>query len=344
MKRLIRQNLTALGLLMVFALPTDGQDQSGEHPSLRSLSALIGAAHYASKPIPIAAALVDDALLVDDVFVTSEGKLAVTLRNGGERTITAWSVDLVVGGDSGATAVTSYATDKYTGLLGQTPVEHSPLRPNDIRRVEYDLPAVSSVSAQQQRPAAPDRFERGDHSVVGVEVGAVVLDDGTVAGRDVRSVLGFVLDRYARAASLSRLIGRVESSERAGSLKQLLEESMESLEQEQQALATAIVAGPEPVTALDSQRQREVMLSQQWLRTVFRSAVRTLSRSEIEDLGLGAGLEPTEALRAISERPALLRLAVADAKSVFRAELELLRENMPAPLRDEIDGLGGPQR
>ena len=134
------------------------------------------------------------------------------------------------------------------GLLGQAPVEHSPLRPNDIRRVEYDLPAVSSVSPQQQRLAAPDRFERGDHSVVGVEVGAVVLDDGTVAGRDVRPVLGFVLDRYARAASLSRLIGRVESSERAGSLKQLLEGSLEFLEQGQQVLATAIVAGPEPVT------------------------------------------------------------------------------------------------
>ena len=54
-----------------------------------------------------------------------------------------------------------------------------------------------------------------------------MLDDGTVAGRDVRPVLGFVLDRYARAASLSRLIGRVESSERAGSLKQLLEGSLE---------------------------------------------------------------------------------------------------------------------
>ena len=344
MKRLIRRNLTALGLLMVFALPAYAQDQSAEHPSLRSLSALIDAAHYAPNPIPIAPALVDDALLIDDVFVTPEGKLAVTLRNGGERTITAWSVDVVVGGDSGATAVTSYATDKYTGLLGQAPVEHSALRPNDIRRVEYHLPAVSSVSPQQQRPAAPDRFERGDHSVVGVEVGAVVLDDGTVAGRDVRPVLGFVLDRYARAASLSRLIGRVESSERAGSLKQLLEDSLESLEQERQALATAIVAGPEPVTALDSQRQQEAMLSQQWLRAVFRSAVRTLSRSEIEDLGLGAGLEPTEALRAISVRPASLRLAVADAKSVFRAELELLRENMPAPLRDEIDGLGVPRR
>ena len=172
-----------------------------------------------------------------------------------------------------------------------------------------------------------------------------MLDDGTVAGRDVRPVLGFVLDRYARAASLSRLIGRVESSERAGSLKQLLEGSLEfSRTQEQQVLATAIVAGPEPVTPLDSQRQQEAMLSQQWLRAVFRSAVRTLSRSEIEDLGLGAGLEPTEALRAISVRPASLRLAVADAKSVFRAELELLRENMPAPLQDEIDDLGVPRR
>ena len=343
MKGSVRRNLCAFGLLALFTLPATAQDHGATHPSLRSLSALIDAAHYATNPIPIAPALAEGVLLIDEAFVTPEGQLAVTLRNGGTRTITAWAVDIVVGGDSGATAVTSSATDKYAGLLGLAPVEHSPLRPNDSRQVEYPLPTASGVAPQQQGLADSDRFERGDHSVVGVEVGAVVLDDGTVAGRDVRPVLGFVLDRYARAALLSRFLGRVESSERAGTLGQLLGDSLKSLEQEQQELATAIVAGTRSVTAMDSQRQQEAILTQQWLRAVLRAAVRTMSRSEIEDLG-GAGLEPTEALGVISARPALLRLAVANAKPSFQAELELLREHMPAPLRDEIDGLGVPQR
>ncbi len=333
----MNRNLVSLGLLALVALLANAQDPDSVVPvPLRSLLALIEA-QYASNPISVAPVLAEEALLVDDVFVTPQDKVQVTLRNGSQRTITAWSLDLVAGSDSGAARVSSFAVDKYTGLLApNAPTEYSPLRPNETRFVEYDLPVV------QQPDASGDT--RGNYSVVGVEVGAVVLDDGTVAGRDVRDVLGFVLDRYARAAALSRLLGRLASAERAGALDQLLEDSLNSLGREQQAVAAAILDGPGPITLLDSQRQQDSILTQQWLQSLLSVVVRRASPPELEELGLGAtrrrAPEFVDLLRTISgSRPEMLRSAIDDTRPAYEAELDLLRDNMPASLRAEIDGL-----
>ena len=335
------RNLVTIGLsapLALLVLLANAQDPDSVVPApLRSLPALIEA-QYASNPIPVAPALAEEALLIDDVFVTPQDKVEVTLRNGGERTITAWSLDFVVGSDSGANSVTSRAEDKFAGLQApNVPDEHSPLRPNDTRLVEYPLSVV------RHQDASADRFARGDYSAIGVEVGVVVFDDGSVAGRDVRAVLSLLLDRYARAAGLSRLLGRIRSAERAGTLQQLLEDGMESLEQEQQALAAAIVDGPGPVTLLDSLRRQDSMLTQQWMMSLFVFTVRNSSRSELEDLGFDATtsrtLEPADALGMLSSaHPAMLRTAVTGTTSMFQSELDLTLENLPAPLRDEIEG------
>ena len=334
----MNRNVVSLGLLAplaLVALLANAQYSDSVVPApLRSLSALVDA-QYTTNPIPVMPALAEEVLLIDDVFVSPQGKVEVTLRNGGERTITAWSLDFVVGSDSGANSVISRAEDKFAGL--QVPDEHSPLRPNDTRHVEYPLSVV------RHRDASADRFARGDYSAVGVEVGAVVLDDGTVAGRDVRPVLSLILDRYARAAALSRLLGRIRSAERAGTLQQLLEDGMESLEQEQQALAAAIVDGPGPVTLLDSLRRQDSMLTQQWMMSLFLFTVRNSSRSELKDLGFDAirsrTLEPAEALGMLSSaHPAMLRTAVEATTSMFQSELDLTVENLPAPLRADIEG------
>ena len=336
----MNRNLVSLGLLAPFALVAvlaNAQDPNSVVPvPLRSLPALIEA-QYASKPISVAPALAKEALLIDDVFVTPHDNVELTLRNGGERTITAWALDFVVGSGSGATRVSSFTVDKYTGLLAPgAPTEYSPLRPNDTRRVKHDLP----VARYKGSPADT----RGDYSVVGVEVGAVVFDDGTVAGRDVRSVLGLVLDRYGRAAALSRWLDRVDLATRSGKLQQLLEHSLESLKQEQQAVAAAIVDGPGPVTLLDSQRRQDSILTQQWLQSLFSVVVRRASPSELEDLGLGATRNGTpeivDLLRAMSSNPpATLRAAIDHTRLMYEAELDVLRANMPASLRAEIDGL-----
>ena len=336
----MNRNLVSLGLLAPLALVAllvnaQGPDSAVPGP-LRSLRALIEA-QYASNPISVAPVLAEEALLVDDVFVTPQDKVRVTLRNGGQRTITAWSLALVAGSDSGAARVSSFAVDKYTGLLApNAPAEYSPLRPNETRFVEHDLPVV------HQPDASGDA--RGNYSVVGVEVGAVILDDGTVAGRDVRDVLGFVLDRYARAAALSRLLDRVALAERAGELDQLLEDSLNSLAREQQAVAAAILDGPGPITLLDSQRQQDAILTQQWLQSLLSVVVRRASPPELEELGLGPtrrrAPEFLDLLRTISgSRPEMLRSAVDDTRPAYEAELDLLRDNMPASLRAEIDGL-----
>ena len=335
------RNLVSLGLLAplaLVALLANAQDSESVVPApLRSLSALIEA-QYTTNLIPVTPALAEGVLLIDDVLVTPQGKVEVTLRNEGERTITAWSLDFVVGSDSGASSVISRAEDKFAGLQApDVPAEHSPLRPNDIRLVEYPLSLV------RHRDASADRFARSDYSAVGVEVGAVVFDDGSVAGRDVRPVLSIVLDRYARAGALSRLLGRIRSAERAGTLQQLLEDGMESLEQEQRALAAAIVDGPGPVTLLDSLRGQDSMLTQQWMMSLFVFTVRNSSRSELEDLGFDATrsrtLEPAEALDLLGDaHPAMLRTAVEGTTPMFQAELDLTVENLPASLRDEIEG------
>lgn len=340
----INRNLPSLGLLAPLALAAQfavAQDLDGVVPApLRSLPALIDA-QYTTNLIEVTPALAERVLLIDDVFVTPQGEVEVTLRNGGEKTITAWSLDFVVGSDSGASSVIKRAEDKFAGLHApDVPAEHSPLRPNDTRLVEYPLSVV------RHRDASADRFARGDYSAVGVEVGAVVFDDGSVAGRDVRPVLGFLLDRYTRAAALSRLLGRVREAEREGKLQEFLEESLESVEQEKEALAAAIVEGPGPVTLLDSLRQQDSMLTQEWLMSLFVFTVRNSSRSELEDLGFDATrsrtLEPAEALDLLGDaHPAMLRTAVEGTSSLFQAELNLTVENLPASLRSEIEDATG---
>ena len=166
----MNRNLVSLWLLAplaLVALLANAQDSDSVVPApLRSLPALIKA-QYASNPISVTPALAEEALLIDDVFVTPQDKVEVTLRNGGERTITAWALDFVVGSDSGAAAVSSFAVDRYTGLLApNAPTEYSPLRPNDTLLVEHDLPVVRNQGA----PADT----RGDYSVVGVEVDPAV--------------------------------------------------------------------------------------------------------------------------------------------------------------------------
>lgn len=338
--RQVNRNMVSLGLLAplsLVALLANAQDSDSAEPApLRSLSALIEA-QYASNPISVAPALAEEVLLIDDVFMTPQDKLEVTLRNGGERAVTAWALDFVVGSGSGAARVSSFAVDKYAGLLApNAPTEYSPLRPNETRRVEHDLPAVRSQRARAET--------RADYSVVGVEVGAVVLDDGTVAGRDVRPVLNLVLDRYARAAALSRWLDRVGSAVQTGTLRQLLELSLQALEEEQHAIAAAIIDGPAPVTLLDSQRQQDSVLTQQWLQSVLGALVRRASPAELENLGAGAtgsrAPELVELLRAIIDRPpATLQAAIDDTTRMFEAELDLLRGNVPVSLRNEIDGL-----
>ncbi len=334
MTRQARRNLIALGLLALFALPAAAQDPSAAHPSLRSLAALIDAAHYETNPIPIAPAHADGALLIDDVFVTPQGNVEVTLRNGSVKTITAWSIDVTVGSDSGDSFTSSRGEDKYTGLLSpNAPTQHSPLSPGEQRVVEYRLPAG--------RGTFEAGVAQGDYSVLGAGVGAVVFDDGSVAGRDVRHVLGFVLSRYARAAALSRLLGQVDSALQAGTLQQFLEDSLDLLEQEKRAVAAAVVDGPGPVTTLDSQRQQESLLVQQWLRSVFLSAMRASSRSEKKSLGLEVGnpdVDPVEILRAISStRPAMLRSAIENTSSQYQSELGVAKANLPVALRAEIE-------
>ena len=334
-------NMVSLGLLAplsLVALLANAQAPESAVPApLRSLPALIDA-QYTTNLVPVTPELAEGVLLIDDVFVTPQGRVEVKLRNGGEKTITAWSLDFVVGSDSGASSVISRAEDKLAGVQApDLPAEHSPLRPNDTRLVEYPLSVV------RHRDASADRFARGDYSAVGVEVGAVVFDDGSVAGRDVRPVLSILLDRYARAAALSRLLGRVREAERAGRLQELLEENLESLDQEKEVLAAAIVDGPGPVTLLDSLRQQDSMLTQQWLMSLLVFTVRNSSRSELEDLGLDATrsrtLEPAEALDLLGHAdPAMLRTAVEGTSSVFQAELNLTVENLPASLRSEIEG------
>ena len=332
-KRTIPLNLGAVGLLVLFALPAAAQDPREAHPSLRSLSALIDAAHYATNPIPIVPRHADSALWIDDVFLTPQGNVEMTLHNGSAKAITAWSIDLTVGSDSGDSFTSSRGEDNYTGLLSpDVPTQHSPLRPGERRVVEY-------------RPASPGAFDagfaQGGHSVVGVDVGAVVFDDGSVAGRDVRSVLGFVLNRYARAAALSRLLGRVDAALQAGTLQEFLEDRLDLLEQEKQAVAAAIADGSGPVTILDSQRRQESLLAQQWLRSVFLNAMRTSSRSELESLGLEAGnrdVDYLEVLRAISStRPAMLRSATENSSSQYQLELGVAKANLPIALRPDID-------
>ncbi len=335
----------AVALLVgaVLALATSGVAQSTNRnavpPPLRSLTALIDTMH-ASGPVPVTPVLAESALLIDDVFANPQGSVEVTLRNEGERVITAWSIDLVTGSDSRVNAVVSQGSDMVGGLQDPyAPDEYSPLRPGHGRIVEFGL----SVARGQGTSA--DRFGHGGHSVVDARVGAVVFDDGSVAGRDVRGVVGFVLDRYARAAALSRLLDRIRSAEQGGTLQQLVENTLTSLEQEmeqeKQALATAIVEGPGPVTLRESMRQREFVLLQQWLTSLFVFTVRTSSRSELEDLGFDAGgtLDPVEAAKAVTVRAETLRTAVEGTTPVFQSELDLTVQNLPAPLRDDIEGI-----
>ena len=303
---------------------------------LRSLQALIEA-QYASKPILVTPSLAEAALLIDDVFVSPQNTVEVTLRNAGDRTITAWSLDLMVGSGSGTARVTSVAVDRYAGLLAPNPSDDfAPLRPNEALRVKHEL----SGPVSEEAPVAT----QGGFPVVSVEVGAAVFDDGDVAGRDVRSVLGLVLDRYARAAALARWLGRLDSAVRGGTLLELHEQSLEALEQERRAVAAAIIDGPGPVTLLDVLRQQDSVLTQQWLQSLASVVVRGASQSELEDLGLhppgSRSWEPAEVLRAVGRKtPTRLLSAVADTTQFFEEELELLSSHMPASLRVEINDI-----
>jgi len=329
MKRMNRSLLT-LGLLALFGLPASAQDQGASHPALRSLSALVDAVRHTANPISITPELAEGALLIDDVLATPQGKVEVRLRNGGEKAITAWSIDVVSDDGSGSAHVVSHAVDHHIATAG-APDKYSPLRPAAVRAVEYDVPVYARRSGGT------------DVSVLGVEVGAVVFDDGSVAGRDVRPVLRFVLDRIGRAGALTRLLGRVDSALQAGALEELLDESLARMAQESQQGVAAVLHGAAPETVVDQQRRRETVLAQQWLQSLLVFTARNSSRSELEDLlqGLntaeGQRPESYEFLKAMGvHRPEMLQAAIAGTRLNWKAELDALRQHLPASLRAEL--------
>ena len=122
--------------------------------------------------------------------------LYLEVRNEHWKPITAWAISVVESeGDLGRTSV--LAEDHYVGLLPGVADGPTPLQPG----------AVKVIPIQLGRPYAAERFTLGQYDVVTATVEAVVFDDGTFWGRNLRPIESLLRNRYARALRTGRPLG-----------------------------------------------------------------------------------------------------------------------------------------
>lgn len=244
---------------------------------------------------------VAEAALTVDAVSLWEGSLRLTLRNEDWREITAWSIEVVVDVGEGRGQNTVLTEDKY---MPGTLEEHTPLQPGSSRVVELNLPR------RHDRP-------QGDYPVLSVAVKAVVFDDGRFAGSDLRAMRGVFQRRYARAAAMSKMVGRVEAALGTGVLDMLLKETPHTNE----------VPNAATVSLADNLRQEALRNNGLWPALLLRSADRS---------GVFSGVDRSpefDAVQFLETNPEALRTATEAALSLLRSELEFVRSHLPEALR-----------